>query len=196
MRRDGNRRLAALALAAAWAFVHGSALGEQADRSQPVNIESDSMVADESKKVATFEGKVVLTQGSLVIRADKLVVRQDSDGFQQGIATGTPATFRQKQGSQGEIVEGEAHRIEYDGRAERIEFFNNARLRRDTGDDVRGDYISYDARSERFTVKSSGGASSDSRERRVRATIMPKKKESAPAAPSQPAPAPAAGRPE
>ena len=187
MRRNGNRYLAAFVLAAAWAFAHGPALGEQADRSQPVNIESDSMVADDAKKVATFEGKVVLTQGSLVIRADKLVVHQDGDGFQQGIATGTPATFRQKQGSQGEIVEGEARRIEYDGRAERIEFFSNARLRRDTGDDVRGDYISYDARSERFTVKSSGGTSGESRERRVRATIMPKKKDSAPTSPSQPA---------
>jgi lipopolysaccharide export system protein LptA len=176
-----------------WAFPHGSALGEQADRTQPVNIESDSMVADDTKKVATFEGKVVLTQGSLVIRADKLVVSQDSDGFQQGVATGTPATFRQKQDSQGEYVQGEARRIEYNGRVERVEFFNNARLRRDSGDDVRGDYISYDAKSERFTVRS-GATAGSGPERRVRATIMPKKKDSPPAATPQPPDAPATGR--
>jgi lipopolysaccharide export system protein LptA len=177
------------------ALGHGPAFAEQADRYQPVNIESDSMVADDAKKVATFEGKVVFTQGSLMIRAEKLVVRQDNDGFQYGVATGTPATFRQKQEGQ-EYVEGEANRIEYDGRVERVEFFNNARLRRDSGDDVRGDYISYDARNERFAVKSSSGASGNGGERRVRATIMPKKKEPAPAAPSQPPAAPAAGRPQ
>jgi len=193
MRRSGNRNYVAFVLAAMWAFAHGPALGEQADRNQPVNIESDSMVADDSKKVATFEGKVVLTQGSLVIRADKLVVSQDSDGFQRGVATGTPATFRQKQDSQGEYVQGEARRIEYSGRAERVEFFNDARLRRDSGDDIRGDYISYDARNERFTVKSDGAAG-DGRERRVRATIMPKKKDPAPAATSQPAAAPVTER--
>lgn len=191
MRQNGNSHYAAFVLAAMWALARGPALAEQADRSQPVNIESDSMMADDSKKVATFEGKVVLTQGSLVIRADKLVVSQDSDGFQQGVATGTPATFRQKQDSQGEYVEGEARRIEYDGRIERIEFFNNARLRRDSGDDVRGDYISYDAKNERFSVKS-GATADDGRGRRVRATIMPKKKDSAPAAARPPA-APAAG---
>jgi lipopolysaccharide export system protein LptA len=195
MRRNENRRRAALALAAMLALGHGPAFAEQADRYQPVNIESDSMVADDAKKVATFEGKVVFTQGSLMIRAEKLVVRQDNDGFQYGVATGTPATFRQKQEGQ-EYVEGEANRIEYDGRVERVEFFNNARLRRDSGDDVRGDYISYDARNERFAVKSSGGAAGNGGERRVRATIMPKKKEPAPAAPSQPPVAPAAGRPQ
>lgn len=195
MRRNGNKGYVTVALvfAAAWTVAGRPVLAEEADRNQPVNIESDSMVADDSKKVATFEGKVVLTQGSLVIRADKIVVRQDNDGFQQGVATGTPATFRQKQETQGEFVDGEAHRIEYDGRAERVELFNNARLRRDSGDDVRGDYISYDARNERFTVKSAGDASGESRERRVRATIMPKKKD---AAPAQPPNAPAPGRPE
>ena len=194
MRRNASRPHVALVLAAMFAFAR-PALAEQADRNQPVNIESDSMVADDSKKVATFEGKVVLTQGTLMIRADKLVVRQDNDGFQHGVATGTPATFRQKQESQGEYVEGEARRIEYDSRVERVEFFDSARLRRDSGDDVRGDYISYDARRERFAVKSSG-TSGASGERRVRATIMPKKKESAPAVPARPPAAPATGRQE
>jgi len=195
MHPSGNRGrvVAACFLVAAWLAV-ASLHAEQADRDKPVNIESDSMVADDSRKTATFEGKVVLTQGSLSIRADKIIVRQDVEGFQQGIATGTPATFRQKQESQGEYVDGEAHRIEYDSRTERVEFFNTARLRRDSGDDVRGDYISYDARNERFTVKSSGDSSGSGRDR-VRATIMPKKKVSPP--PSIPSPAASpAGRPE
>ncbi|HXZ53936.1 MAG TPA: lipopolysaccharide transport periplasmic protein LptA [Burkholderiales bacterium] len=170
----GSRRAAALALAAIW-MLAAPALAERGDRDKPLNIESDSMMADEAKKTATFEGKVVMSQGSLVIRADRIVVRQDNDGFQYGIATGSPATFRHKQDGNAGYIDGQAQRIEYDGKAERVELFDDARLRRDSGDDIRGDFISYDARSERFTVKSGGEASGPNREGRVRATIMPKK---------------------
>ena len=190
MRRTGDKARAAAALClATWcALATATASAERADRDKPVNIESDSMIADEVKKVATFDGKVVLTQGSLVIRADRIVVRQDNDGFQRGVATGSPASFRHKREGLGEYIDGEALRIEYDTRADRVEFFNSARLRRDSGDDIRGDYISYDARTERFTVKANNEASGSGREGRVRATIMPKKP-----APQTPA-SPGAGR--
>jgi len=186
MRRTGNKALAAAALAlATWCVLAtATASAERADRDKPVNIESDSMIADEAKKVASFDGKVVLTQGSLIIRADRIVVQQDNDGFQRGVATGNPASFRHKREGLGEYIDGEALRIEYDTRVDRVEFFNGARLRRDSGDDIRGDYISYDARTERFTVKASNEASESGREGRVRATIMPKKP--APQTPASP----------
>ena len=177
MCHPGNRVRAAVALglAGTWALAAGSALAERADRDKPINIEANSMISDEAKKVSTFEGKVVLTQGSLIIRADRIEVRQDGDGFYHGVASGKPATFRHKRDGYGEYIDGEAFRIEYDNKLERVEFFNEARLRRDSGDDIRGDFISYDARTERFTVKSTGEASGTDREGRVRATIMPKK---------------------
>ena len=186
MRRTGNKARAAAALALAmWcALATATASAERADRDKPVNIESDSLIADEAKKVATFDGKVVLTQGSLIIRADRIVVQQDNDGFQRGVATGNPARFRHKREGLGEYIDGEALRIEYDTGADRVEFFKGARLRRDSGDDIRGDYISYDARTERFTVKASNDASGSGREGRVRATIMPKKP--APQTPASP----------
>src|SRR3989442_4827 len=177
MCHPGNRArtAAAVGLAAMWALTSESVLAERADRDKPINIESDSMISDGAKKVSTFEGKVVLVQGSLIIRADRIVVRQDGDGFYYGVASGKPATFRHKREGYGEYIDGEAFRIEYDNKLERVEFFNAARLRRDRGDDIRGDFISYDARTERFTVKSTGEASGAEREGRVRATIMPKK---------------------
>lgn len=157
------------------------ALADRSDRDKPVDIESKSMTADDAQKTAIFDGAVVLTQGSLIIRADRLVVRQDSDGFQSGVATGGPATFRYKQDGNAGYIDGQASRIEYDGRASRVEFFKDARLHRDSGDDIRGDYISYDAKTDRFSVKSSGDATEANRDGRVRATIMPKKLGAAPA---------------
>src|SRR3954469_11471972 len=133
-----NKPLRMLALAAALAVSSMGANAERADREKPVNIESDRMTADDTKKVATFEGSVVLTQGTLSIRADRIVVRQAEAGFQDGVAYGNPARFRQKRDGTEEFVDGEALRLEYDGRAERVEFFDEARLRREGGDDVRG----------------------------------------------------------
>ena len=72
-----------------------------------------------------------MTQGTLSIHADKITVRQDKDGYQYGIAIGNPATFRQKRDGADEYIEGEAERIEYDGKLDRVEFFNQARLLRE-----------------------------------------------------------------
>jgi len=173
------------------------AMAEKADRDKPVNIESDRMNADDAKKTATFEGKVVLTQGTLTIRAERIVVRQDNDGFQYGTATATPgatASFRQKREGVNEYVDAEAERIEYDAKADRVEFFNRARLRRGGGDDVCGNYISYDARTEFFSVNSgkSPAAGAAQTGGRVRAILMPKGT-AAPAGTA--APTPGAGAP-
>jgi lipopolysaccharide export system protein LptA len=194
MRR--RKRLLVLTLAAAAAVLPHGARAERADRDKPVNIESDRMTADDTKKVATFEGSVVLTQGTLTIHADRIVVRQDEAGFQYGVAYGDPARFRQKRDGAEEFVQGEALRLEYDGRAERVEFFDEARLRRDGGDDVRGSYISYDSKTEYFTVNSGRQAGKSGRDSRVRATIMPKKSEpTKPADPLRLQPAPTIEKP-
>jgi lipopolysaccharide export system protein LptA len=175
MRRPILAATLCLALAAA-------AHAERDDRDKPVNIEADRMLADDQKQTAVFEGRVVLTQGTFVLRADKLTVRQDAQGFQTGVAVGSPATFRQKRDGVDEWIDGEAQRIEYDGKAERVELFDRARISRDK-DEVRGNYISYDSRTEVFRVQPSKDASAPpGREGRVRAVIQPKKKD-APAPP-------------
>jgi lipopolysaccharide export system protein LptA len=102
------------------------------------------------------------------------------------VATGSPATFRQRREGTDEWIDGEALRIEYDGRGERVELFDQARVRRDK-DEVRGNYISYDTRSEVYRVQGAKElASPGGRDGRVRAVIQPKKKDDA-AAPRPPA---------
>ena len=157
----------------------GHSLAEKADRDKPVNIESDRMTADDAKKTAAFEGRVILTQGTMVIRADRIVVRQDNDGFQYGTATaaaGTPARFRQKREGFNDHIEAEAERIEYDGKADKVEFFNKARLRRGSGDDVCGNYIAYDSRTEFFSVNSGKSPTATTAQggNRVYAVLMPR----------------------
>ena len=72
---------------------------------------------------------MVLTQGTLMIRADRIIVKQDADGFKYGIAYGNPAYFRQKRDGFDEYIEGFAERLEYDGKADKVQMFTNARIK-------------------------------------------------------------------
>jgi lipopolysaccharide export system protein LptA len=184
-------RLATLVLCACGALLPAAAAqAERADRGKPINLESDRMQVDDKQRLSVFEGSVVMTQGTLSIRADKITVRQDQDGHQYGVASGNPAVFRQKRDGGDGYIQGEAQRIEYDGKLDRVEFFNRARLLREPADEVRGNYISYDARTEHFTVTGGGapgagaGAGTGGR---VRAVIQPRAG-GAPAAPAADAP--------
>ena len=151
-------------------------LAERADRTKPINFESDRMRIDDAQKISVFEGKVVMTQGTLTIRADKVTVRQDKDGYQYGSANGNLASFRQRRDGADEYVEGEAERIEYNGKTDKVEFFNRAKLKREPADEVRGNYISYDLRTEYFTASGGEGSSaSGGPDGRVRAVIQPRK---------------------
>ena len=150
------------------------ALAEKADRDKPVNLDADSVTVDDANQTSTYLGNVLLTQGTLVIRGDKLIVKQGAEGFEHGTIYGNPATFRQKREGYDEYIEGFADRIEYDAKTDKAQLFNHARMKRDQ-DEVRGNYISYDAKTEFYQViggtKETGTAGG-----RVHAVIQPKAK--------------------
>lgn len=150
------------------------AAAAEGDRAQPVDIIADRMTIDDRNKTHTFEGNVVLTQGSLEIKGDKMVVIQGADGYQTGIATGSaerPATFRQRREGSNEYIEGEAVRIEYDSRNERARLFTRARVK-SGADLVTGDFIEYDALTERYYASNAPGSTANGG--RVRAVIQPR----------------------
>jgi lipopolysaccharide export system protein LptA len=181
----GRRARTVLLAFAALLFLHSAAHAEKADREKPIHIESDRVTVDEAKQVALFEGNVLLTQGTLMIRGDRMQVRQDDEGFRYGTTWGNLAYFRQKREGYEEYIEGWGERIEYDGRADKVQMFNRAMMKRGQ-DEVRGSYISYDAVSEFFQVIGGGtkAASAGNPQGRVRAILQPKPKDKpAPGAP-------------
>lgn len=188
-------RFAAFAGIAGLMLVASAAWAEKADAEKPLNIEADRVSVDDVNKVQTFEGNVQMTKGTLIIRAERIVITQDDAGFQRGVATGSGnvlARFRQKREAVDEYVEGEAERIEHDARIEKTEFFNRARVKSGQ-DEVRGQFISYDARNEQYVVTSGpdGTRAKPGSSERVRAVIQPKNKAGSAAPPTHPLPAPA-----
>jgi len=166
-------------LAAALALLLASpAQAERNDRNKPIQLEAQRMTIDDARKVQVLDGNVQLVQGTLMILADKIVMTEDKYGFQKGVATGGKnglARFRQKREGLDEYVEGEAERIEYNTRNEVAELFRRAWMK--SGEDqVRGDYIWYDAISEKYMATAGDTRDAKGIPPRVRAVIQPRNK--------------------
>lgn len=151
------------------------AFAEKADRNKPTQLESDRITVDDANKVHILEGRVILTKGTMQLKTERLVITQDADGFQKSVATGGAnglAYFRQRRDS-GEIVEGQAERIEHEDRIERTDLYKRAWLKSGK-DEVTGQFIRYDARTENYTVTNNGSGPTPGSDGRVRAVIQPR----------------------
>jgi lipopolysaccharide export system protein LptA len=153
---------------------------EKADRDKPMQIEADSMRHDEAKLLTQFTGKVVATKGSLVLRAARMEVQQDSQGRQVAKLWAAPSErvfFRQKREGLNEYTEGESEEVTYDNQADVVTLTRRAEMRILRGTEVanqlQGHSIVFNNITEVITVD---GQPSQTAERRVRATLVPRAK--------------------
>ena len=180
---------------------------EKADRTKPMNIESDAMRYDDLKQTSVFTGAVVVTKGTIIIRGARIDVRQDPEGYQYGVVTAAPgkqAYYKQRRDVPGgdEWIEGEADRIEYDSRADNVKFIGRAVMRRLLGtkvnDESSGPLIVYDQSNDTFTVNGStlppdAAVAAGQQGSRVRAVLTPRS--ATPGAPGSKTPAAATPAP-
>ena len=159
------------------AIVPVAASAEKADREKPTNIEADHLVHDELNQVSIFTGHAVLTRGTMVMRGTRIEMREDADGYQFGVILPEPnkrAFFRQKREGNDEFMEGEALRIEFDGRADRIKLIDQAEVRSYRGavlsDTMTGKVIVYENLTDVFSIDGKSGAG------RVKAVLAPRSK--------------------
>jgi lipopolysaccharide export system protein LptA len=174
-------RLAVLTLALALALA-APVRAEKADRLKPLNVEADLPgKIDLLNQFVVFNGNVVVTKGTMTIRAARIEVRESADGYHTAVAFGSPtqhATFRQKRDEPDEYIEGDAERLEYDGKSDVIRFVNNASVRRLRGatqaDEISGNLVTYDSTSEVFNVSGGAPATAANPGGRVRAVLVPR----------------------
>ena len=169
-----NNKLLLAAFLLLWA---PACFADRADRDEPIHLEADQVLMDDAQQISTFTGNVRLSQGTLLIRGSKIVVVQDKDGFKHATAYGNTAEFRQKREGLNEYVEGYGNSIEYDTRTETLNFHEKARLKRNL-DEVRGEHITYNAKTEIFQVDGGNSSPGNAPPQRVRAILQPKPKES------------------
>ena len=147
---------------------------ESADRDKPLRIEADAMRVDDARRVTVFEGNVAVYKGTLQLRADRVVITQGPDGLQHVTATGKPARFRQRTDPKGSDpavwIDGQAQRIEFNHREEKVELHDGAHVCRG-GDLMRGEIVVYDQRTEFLSARGDPGSG---REGRVQMVIQPR----------------------
>ena len=175
---------ASISLALVLAIVPVAASAEKADRNKPMTIEADNLLHDELNQVSIFTGRAVLTRGTMVMRGTRIEMREDADGYQFGVIFPEPnkrAFFRQKREGADEFMEGEALRIEFDGKADRVKLIDNAEVRRyrgvTLGDQMTGKLIIYENLTDVFSIDGQrteeGGKASSGR---VKAILAPRNK--------------------
>jgi lipopolysaccharide export system protein LptA len=128
------------------------AWAEKADRDRPINFQGDTGGGNAETKNGELAGNVVVTQGTLSIHADRITFHQNPDNSLSATAYGNPVTFREKRDGVDEYYEGFAQRIVYDGKKRFVELFDNALLKKGN-DQIRSNYISYDAATEAFKAE-------------------------------------------
>jgi lipopolysaccharide export system protein LptA len=172
------------------------ALAERADRDKPTLIEAAQCVTEELKQISVCTGNVVLTRGTMRITGERMEIKQDPEGYRQASVDAAPgqlAQFRQRQDSTTpgieEWVEGVAERIEYDERTDNVRLMRRALWKRLENerprDEVVGDLITYDGRSETYRVTGGKDAGADGR---VKLILGPQSDGKTPAKAAPPAP--------
>lgn len=159
----GNESMRTLALLAL--LVPAVALAGAADA--PLMVEAASVEADRGREISVFKGEVRIDKGDIHIEADEARLRARNGEVQEGTLLGKPVKFSQ-QPEQGELITGEAARIEYDA-VKRIVVLTGGAWVRQGGDEFRGETIRYDLDASKVLA-----TSSEAVEERVKIIFQPK----------------------
>jgi lipopolysaccharide export system protein LptA len=136
------------------------------DSEQPIEVEADELEVRDLEKISIYLGNVIVVQGSLELNADRMVIHFDQDNVLRLIEmTGRPATFRQLDDDQQEIL-GEALQIDYSQSESLLELRESARIDH-AGDIIESDLIRIN------TESGSLHAGSSESDQRVKMLIQP-----------------------
>ena len=139
------------------AFVTSLVFALPEDTKQPIEIEAQSVVVDESTGFSEFSGNAVVRQGSLLLSAELIQVQTDNEEVVSIIAKGSlekPAKYIQSQENQARLIEATATLITYDVDEGMIFLVGNAHLVQGF-DSFSGDTLDYDINNDKVVVKGS-----------------------------------------
>ena len=139
------------------AFVTSLVLALPEDAKQPIEIEAQSVIVDETTGFNEFSGNAEVRQGSLLLLAELIQVQTDNEEVISMIAKGSPekpAKYTQNQVNQARFIEATATLITYDVNEGMIFLVGNARLVQGF-DSFSGETLDYDIDNDKVIVKGS-----------------------------------------
>ena len=138
-------------------FVTSLVLALPEDKKQPIEVEAQSVVVDETTGFSEFSGNAEVRQGSLLLLAELIQVQSNNEEVVSMIAKGSlekPAKYIQSQENQARFIEATATLITYDVNAGMIFLVGNARLVQGF-DSFSGNTLNYDINNDKVVVKGS-----------------------------------------
>ena len=139
------------------AFVASLVFALPEDTKQPIEIEAQSVIVDESTGFNEFSGNAEVRQGSLLLLAELIQVQTNNEEVVSVLAKGSlekPAKYIQSQENQARFIEASATLITYDVDEGMIYLVGNARLVQGF-DSFSGETLDYDIDNDKVIVKSS-----------------------------------------
>ena len=139
------------------AFVTSLVFALPDDAKQPIEIEAQSVVVDETTGFNEFSGNAEVRQGSLLLLAELIQVQTDNEEVMSVVAKGSlqkPAKYSQDQEDQARFVEATATVITYEVNEGMIFLVGNAHLIQGF-DSFSGDRLTYDINNDKVVVKGS-----------------------------------------
>ena len=145
----------------------------KSDNQQPIDIQADSAVVDDSKGLSIYRGNVMIKQGSMQIIADEVeILVNDSEVIQIIANTDSEskklAHYEQLPDDSEEVVYANARKITYLVQEKRLHLAGSATLKQKK-DTFTGELLYYDI-GEGIVNLNSGGKPGD----RIKMTINPK----------------------
>lgn len=146
----------------------------ESDHDQPIRIQADAAMVDESDGTSIYKGNVIILQGTLEVTADEVEIYTSDDEVIQLIAKAAKdklAHYRQQVNEARDMVSAEARKITYLVQEERLHLNGDAKLQQ-VEDIFTGELLYYDLKRGIVNLNSGGGNN------RINMTISPKKKSS------------------
>jgi lipopolysaccharide export system protein LptA len=142
------------------------------DRQQPIRIQADAAIVDETNGSSVYKGNVFVKQGTLEVTANEVEIFTAAGEVTQITATTDSdsevlAHFQQQINAAMEMVAADAKKITYLIQEERLHLSGDARLQK-VHDVFTGQLLSYDLKRGIVNLNSIGGSD------RVNMTITPR----------------------
>ena len=144
----------------------------ESDREQPIKIQADAAIVDETNGSSVYKGNVIITQGTLEVTANEVEIFTAASEVIQIIAktdkgSEVLAHYQQQINEAMEMVVADAKKITYLIDEERLHLSGDARLQK-VEDVFTGQLLSYDIKGGIVNLNSLGDSD------RVNMTISPK----------------------
>ena len=138
-------------------FVTSLVLALPEDKKQPIEVEAQSVVVDETTGFSEFSGNAEVRQGSLLLLAELIQVQSNNEEVVSMIAKGSlekPAKYIQSQENQARFIEATATLIKYDVDKGMVFLEGNANLIQGF-ESFSGDTLEYDINNNKVNAKGS-----------------------------------------